>query len=27
VTDGRLKEVTEYMDTLLVNTVLADEPV
>jgi len=26
VADGRLKEVTEYMDTLLVNTVLAAEP-
>jgi len=26
VEDGRLKEVTEYMDTLLVNTVLAGEP-
>ncbi len=27
VADGRLKEVTEYMDTLLVNTVFAAEPV
>ncbi len=27
VADGRLKEVTEYMDTRLVNTVFAAEPV
>jgi ketosteroid isomerase-like protein len=27
VADGQLKEVTEYMDTLLVNTALAGEPV
>ena len=27
VAEGRLKEVTEYMDTVLVNTALAAEPV